>query len=239
MAMEHDLRTAFATRLENLERLTAAGFNEVEEQLVRVMDAVRRCDPGLAAAVVAADALVDRRYLDIHHEAITLLASQAPVAGDLRLVAALLHIVWCLERMGDQCANIAKLVPLSGHEPPRDEQMLSAVERMGSLVGQQIVRAKETFVWRDLELAEELASRDTEVDRLNRRVFNRAVEIGGEAELREWAMFTVLIARALERIGDNTVNVAEQTVYLVTGELRELSADGPHSGGESHTPSED
>lgn len=235
--MEHEVRTALTTQLEELERQALAGFDEVGEQLVRAMDAVDRCDAAVAATVVANDRPIDRRYLDIHREAIALLASQAPVAGDLRLVAALLHIVWCLERMGDQCVNIAKLVPLSGYEPPRDEQMLSVIERMGLLVGRQIVQAKETFVWRNVALAEELASQDTEVDQLNRRVFQRAVDIGDDVELREWAMFTVLIARALERIGDNAVDVAEQTVFLVTGELREL-ADNRHTRGEG-PPQED
>jgi phosphate transport system protein len=229
--MEHELRSAFAVQLEELERHVLVGFDEVGEQLARALDAVSRCDSTLAAAVVADDRPIDLRYLDIHREAISLLASQAPVAGDLRLVAALLHVVWCLERMGDQCVNIAKLVPLSGHEPPRDERMLATIERMGRLVGRQITSAKETFIWRSVDLAEDLASRDTEIDQLNRRVFQRAVDIGGDVELREWAMFMVLIERALERVGDNAVDVAEQAVYLVTGELREL-ADNRHTRGE-------
>jgi phosphate transport system protein len=233
--MAHETRHVFIQQLEEIERRTLGGFDEVGEQLARSMDAVRRCDAALAAVVVAADRPINRRYLDIHHEAITLLASQAPVAGDLRLVAALLHIVWCLERMGDQCVNIAKLVPLSGHESPRDEQMLAAIEAMGRLVATQIVQAKETFVSRDIELAEDLAFQDTEVDQLNRLVFRRAVDIGDDAELREWAMFTVLMARALERIGDNAVDVAEQTVFLVTGEMREL-VDVRHARGERPEP---
>ena len=216
------MRQAFVKQLEELEWDTLGGFDEVTQQLVRAMDAVSRCDATLAALVVAADRPINGRYLDIHREAIALLASQAPVAGDLRLVAALLHIVWCLERMGDQCVNVAKLVPLSGYESPRDEEMLAAIQDMGRLVGLQIVQARETFVSRNIELAEDLALQDTRVDQLNRRVFRRAVDIGDDVELREWAMFMVLIARALERIGDNTVDVAEQTVFLVTGELREL-----------------
>ena len=226
--MEHTIRHAFIEQLEELERQTLAGFDEVGEQLVRALDAVSRCDAALAARVVVADRPINHRYLDIHGEAIRLLASQAPVAGDLRLVAALLHIVWCLERMGDQCVNVAKLVPLSGYESPRDERMLAAIERMGRLVGRQIIQAKETFVSRNVELAEDLALQDTTVDQLNRQVFRHAVDIGDDAELREWAMFMVLIARALERIGDNTVDVAEQTVFLVTGELRELVDLRPH-----------
>jgi phosphate transport system protein len=233
--MEHEIRTTFGRQLDELELRALEGFDEVGGQLVRALDAVSRCDASLAARVVAADGPIDRRYLDIHHEAITLLASQAPVAGDLRLVTALLHIVWCLERIGDQCVNIAKLVPLSGYEPPRDEWMLETIERMGELVGRQIVQAKETFVSRDVALAEDLAQQDSAVDQLNRQVFRRAVDIGDDVELREWAMFMVLIARALERIGDNTVDVAEQTVFLVTGELREL-IDARHSRGEGSAP---
>lgn len=229
--MEREIRTAFITQLQELERQALGGFDEVAKQLVNAMRSVSRGDAALAALVVVADRAINHRYLDIHHGAITLLASQAPVAGDLRLVAALLHVVWCLERMGDQCVNIAKLVPLSGHESPRDEQMLAAIEDMGRLVGRQIVQAKETFVSRNVELAEDLALQDTEVDQLNRQVFRRAVDIGDDVELREWAMFMVLMARALERIGDNTVDVAEQTVFLVTGQLREL-VDVRHSRGD-------
>jgi phosphate transport system protein len=233
--MDHETRTTFIKQLEELELQSLAGFDEVGLQLTRALRAVSRCDPALAAQVVAADRPINHRYLDIHQGAIGLLASQAPVAGDLRLVAALLHIVWCLERMGDQCANIAKLVPLSGYESPRDQTMLDLIEQMGRLVAQQIEQARETFVARNVELAEDLATLDSTVDQLNREVFRRAVAIGDDAELREWAMFMVLIARALERIGDNTVDVAEQTVFLVTGELREL-IDARHSATGGQAP---
>jgi phosphate transport system protein len=119
-------------------------------------------------------------------------------------------------------------VPLSGYETPRDDRLLATIDRMGRLVARQIVQAKETFISRDVELAEDLARQDTLVDELNRDVFSHAVAIGDDVELREWAMFMVLVARALERIGDNTVDVAEQTVFLVTGEMRELGDDRPH-----------
>lgn len=233
--MEHEIRHAFFEQLRDLERQVLDGFGLVTEQLTRTMEALERGDAALAGVVVATDQTIDRRYLDLHQGVIALLASQAPVAGDLRLVAALLHVVWCLERMGDQCVNIAKLVPLSGHESPRDVRMLAAIEEMGRLVGLQIVQAEKTFLSRNVELAEELALQDDCVDQLNREVFRRAVDIGDDAELREWAMFMVLVARALERIGDNTVDVAEQTVFLVTGVLREL-ADVRHSRGEGCEP---
>jgi phosphate transport system protein len=226
--MEHQLRQVFIAQLEDLEQQALSGFDLVTEQVARAMEAVRLSDASLASRVVATDRSMDRRYLDIHHEVIALLASQAPVAGDLRLVAALLHVVWCVERMGDQCANIAKLVPLSGHEPPRDEEMLATILRMGQLVGRQIVQAKKALASRDVELAQDLPRQDAEVDQLNRVVFKHAVDLGGDVELREWAMFMVLTARALERIGDNAVDVAEQTIFLVTGLLGD-SADFRHS----------
>jgi phosphate transport system protein len=236
--MEHATRHAFVEQLRGLESLVLGSFDMAREQLKSAIDAVDRGDAALAAVVVESDGPIDRRYLDVHDEAIALLASQAPVAGDLRLVAALLPIVRSVARIGDQCVNIAKLVPLSGYESPRDAQILETIEHMGRCVSRQIGQVRDAFLKRDVELAEDLAGQDAEVDQLNREVFRRAVEIGDDIELREWAMFMVLVARALERIGDNTVDVAEQTVFLVTGQLRELSAER-HSRGDYQEPRED
>ena len=125
--------------------------------------------------MVADDDRIDGRYLEVHQGILSLLATQAPVAGDLRVVAALLHVIRCVERMGDQCVNIAKLVPLSGYEAPKDEALLAIVERMGALVLQQVGLAKQTFGARDVGLAETLWRRRRD-RRLNREVFQRAVE---------------------------------------------------------------
>jgi phosphate transport system protein len=229
MPMGSEIRDLFHVQLEELERQAMSAMDLVGGQLEQALRAVTQRDVALAQMVVAADEGVNRRCLAVHQGVLELLARRTPVAGDLRLVAAVLHIAWCLERIGDQCVNIAKLVPLSGFESPRDARILSAIGRMGRQVRLQIVQAKETFLSRDIELAEDLALQDAEVDKLNRDVFRRAVEIGGDIEMREWATFMVLVARALERIGDNTVYVAEQTVFLATGLLKEL-ADTPHSG---------
>jgi phosphate transport system protein len=119
--------------------------------------------------------------------------------------------------MGDQCVNITTLVPLSGHEPPRDLTLLELVDRMGRDARQQVVHAKESFRTRHVALAKELVREDAEVNRLNREIFQRGVDIGDDHEVREWAMFMCLVARCLERIGDNTIDIAEQTVFVVTG----------------------
>jgi phosphate transport system protein len=173
--------------------------------------------------VVADDDRIDGRYLEVHQGILSLLARQAPVATDLRVVAALLHTIRCVERMGDQCVNIAKLVPLSGYEAPKDKDILDAIERMGQLARLQVAQAKDAFAARNVDLARDLVRQDAEINRLNREIFRAAVEAGDNAEVREWAMFMILVARCLERVGDNTVDIAEQIVFVVTGLFREFA----------------
>jgi phosphate transport system protein len=127
--------------------------------------------------------------------------------------------------MGDQCANIAKLVPLSGSEATTDADILATIERMGELVSSQVSQAEEAFDTRDVALARELVGRDSEVNRVDREVFIRAVEVGGDLEVREWAMFMVVVGRGLGRIAENAVNAAEQKVFVAIGLFRELESE--------------
>jgi phosphate transport system protein len=154
---------------------------------------------------------------------LSLLALQAPVAGDLRLVAALLHVIKNMERMGDQCVNIAKLIPLAGYDAPVREDLLDRLLRMGRAARSETLQAKTAFLSRDSAMAEDLVRQDREINRLNREVFAMAIEIGTDADTREWAMHMVMVARALERIGDNAVDVGEQTAFVVSGLFREFS----------------
>ncbi len=221
--MQHETRHNFREALKTLERQTLEGLDMVTDQLERSLDAVGMQDVELSCLVVGDDDRLDGRYLEVHQGILSLLARQSPVAGDLRIVAALLHMIRCVERMGDQCVNIAKLVPLSGYESPKDQEIMSSIERMGQLALAQVVQAKQAFATRDVELARDLAVQDAEINRLNREIFRRAVEIGDELELREWSMLMILVARCVERIGDNTVDIAEQVVFVVTGLFRELA----------------
>jgi phosphate transport system protein len=222
-----EIRHQYRETLKELEQQTLGGLDLVIQALDRSLEAVAYGDAELAGMVVADDDRIDGRYLEVHQGVLSLLARQAPVAGDLRIVAALLHIIRCVERMGDQCVNIAKLVPLSGHEAPKDKDILDAIERMGRGVRSQVAEAKESFASRSVELAQDVVRQDAEVNRLNRMIFRRAVEIGDDVEQREWAMYMILIARALERVGDNTVDIAEQVAFVVTGLFREISDAAP------------
>jgi phosphate transport system protein len=218
-----DLRVQFHHDLQELEERALGAIDIVVESLDRAIESVRHADVELAAMVIADDDRVDGRFLEVHQSILHLLATQAPVAGDLRRIAALLHVIKHVERMGDQCVNIAKLVPLAGHEPPVDEEMLQMIVHMGELARSQALQCKQAFTLRDVELAEDLVRQDAEINRLNRQVFNRAVVVGTDEDRREWAMHMMLMARALERVGDNAVDIGEQVAFVQTGLFREFS----------------
>jgi phosphate transport system protein len=220
-------RTHFQEALAGLERSALGGLELVALALDRALETVQNQDIELASMVIADDDRIDGRYLEVHQGILSLLALQAPVAGDLRVVAALLHVIKHVERMGDQCVNMAKLVPLDGHQPPADPPMLDLIQRMGEQARRQVVQCGQAFDRRDVEMAEDLVRQDDEIDRLNRQVFHTALELGDEADRREWAMHMMLVGRCIERIGDNAVDIGEQTAFVVTGLFREFE-DASH-----------
>jgi phosphate transport system protein len=223
-----EVRREFREQLAGLEAQALGALDMVVSTLSRTLEALRHQDVELAELVIADDDRIDGRYMEVHQGILTLLATQAPVATDLRVVAALLHVIKHVERMGDQCVNIAKLIPITGHEPPIDEEILATVERMGQLAIGEVRQAKQAFELRDVDLAEDLVRRDEEVNRLNRDVFHRTVDVGtGDTDQLEWALTMVMVARALERIGDNAVDIGEQVAFVVTGLFREFS-DASH-----------
>ncbi len=222
MAREaHRLR--FQDELRTLEEQALGALDLVVTALDRTMEALEQQDIELASVVVQDDDRLDGRYLEVHQGILSLLALQAPVAGDLRVVAALLHVIKHVERMGDQCVNIAKLLPVAGYEAPKDEEILARIMKMGALARSEVGQAKQAFLLRDVELAEDLVRQDEQINRLNRECFQRAVETGDDVDRREWAMTMMLVARALERIGDNAVDIGEQVAFVVTGLFREFS----------------
>jgi phosphate transport system protein len=225
--MADQTRSQFQEHLQELEQQALGGLDMVVSTLDRALEALEHQDVELASMVIADDDRIDGRYLEVHQGILSLLATEAPVATDLRTVAALLHVIKHIERMGDQCVNIAKMIPLSGHDPPVDDQIIASIERMGKLVRSQVAQSKQCFALRDAALAEDLVRQDAEINRLNREIFARAVEIGDDQDRREWAAYMMLVARALERIGDNAVDIGEQTAFVVTGLFREFS-DASH-----------
>ena len=222
----HGMRVTFQEELDRLE----ANLQEESELVLRslrgAINALEQQDTELADEVIAFDDEVDARYLDISQGIEQLLARQTPVAIDLRLVLAVLHINLGLERMADLCVTIAKLTKLTARLEP-DEELVEAFEEMGSR-GEEMLRvAMTSFADRDLTGAESLVDLDELIDRANRRVVKHVLELGNDPALREWGLRMIVVSRCLERVGDHAVDIGEQTAYLVTGEFREFT-DASH-----------
>ena len=225
--MPGGIRVEYQEELERLEASSLGGLDLVSSALSRTLEAIEHQDVELAQIVVADDDRIDGRYLEAHQALITLLATQSPVATDLRLISALLHVLKNVERMGDQCVNICKMIPLTGNKPPSDREMVKLILSMGGQTKTLISQAKRAFESRDIELARDLVRQDDVVDNLNRECFRLALEIGDDADKREWAMTMLLGARAIERTADNAVDIGEQVAFVVTGLFREFE-DASH-----------
>jgi phosphate transport system protein len=230
-----EVRLHYQEDLANLEQRALGGIDLVVAALDRTLEAVEHQDAELAELVIADDDRIDGRYLEVHQEILTLLATQAPVATDLRLISALLHVMHSIERMGDQCVNIAKVIPLTGHDAPQRVEMVDRILRMGKQARSMLSQSKKAFLGRDVGLAQDLVRQDDLIDDLNKECFQIAVQVGEDVDTREWAMTMMLVARAIERIGDNAVDIGEQVAFVVTGLFREFE-DASHPEGMVRTP---
>lgn len=220
------MRTEFHDRLEGIE-FDLVSLGELAASAVqRSVRAIVTRNDQLASEVVEGDDEIDRLYLELDHRALSLVALQAPVAADLRLVSAILHSCLHLERAGDQAVNIAK-THLASRSLPAAPTMLTQLQEMGDLVVQMLRIALESFTARDASRAEELQHLDDPVDRLNRATHLEALKLAGDPRALDWGLHANLAARALERVGDQAVDIGEQVAYLVTGEFREFT-DASH-----------
>jgi phosphate transport system protein len=220
------MRVTLQRELDQLE----AAVHEEAELVRRALRGAVTClvhqDSELADEVIAFDDEVDRQYLAVEEGIESLLARQTPVAVDLRLGLALLHVNLHLERMADYCVTIAKLVKLAPEVTP-DPALVEGFEEMGSRAEEMIRVAMQSLADRDLERAEALVDLDELIDRANRRVVQRLLALGSYPDLQEWGLRMIVVSRCLERIGDHAVDIGERTAYLVTGEFREFT-DASH-----------
>ena len=214
---------------EALDQIEAELQKEGERALSAVRGAIRALqeqDVELADEVIAFDDEIDRLFLSIEGSIQALLALQTPVARDLRLLLAILHINLLLERTGDSCVTIAKLSKLVAGADP-DPALVAVLIEMGDRAEEMLRVTLDAFANRDLEGAESLVDLDELIDRANRRFVERLVDVMAEPELREWGLRMVVVARTIERIGDRAVDIGEQTAYLLTAEFREFT-DASH-----------
>ena len=216
-----DQRTHFHHELDALEQKLLGVVARVTGMIGKAVEAVTTGNLELAQEVIAADDEIDRTYLDIHNAWVNLMARQQPMGSDLRRMAVILQLNMTFERMGDQCVNIAHTTEYT-QGLPRDARIVEQIQEMGELVKPMISTAVEAYVREDLDEALLLPAMDEPLDRLNRNMYRLVVDAGPDPERLEWAIKMMLVSRALERIGDQVVDLAEQTVYLLTGERAEF-----------------
>ncbi len=214
------MRTTFEQRLGDLEAKLLQMGQLFEAQFERTLRALAASDTTLADDVILGDAQLDKTYVEIEEEILRTLALEAPVAKDLRLVAGILHVNLHIERMGDLCVNMARFIKLTAGYPPAP-RIQAILEEMGEYARALVRAAMTCFAQRDVELAERLPLMDQPIDELNERIFGEIERASGEPGL-EWASRMVLVARYLERIGDHSIDIGEQVVFIVTGKVREL-----------------
>jgi phosphate transport system protein len=224
------MRVGFQEELEQLEASLHEEGTLVLRALRGALTALVHQDAELADEVIAFDDEVDDRYIAIEEGIQNLLARQTPVASDLRLVLAVLHVNVHLERIADYCVTIAKLVKLAPAVAP-DRLFIEAFEEMGTRADEMIRVALESFADRALDRAELLVDLDELIDRANRRFVQHVLAFGRDPMLREWGLRMILVSRCFERIGDHAVDIGERTAYLATGDFREFTdASHPAAG---------
>ena len=224
--MDSMIRVGFHEELQAAEGDLLRQGAIVRTQLGKVLSALDTRDVALANEVIAGDDLVDDVYLETQARILNLLALQAPVAGDLRLVSAILHSNVHVERMGDLCVNIAKFV-LNRMPYPHDSPMVNRLNEMGTRATEMLELSMSAFAQRSDDLAEQLPEKDEAIDRLNRGMLEDLKEYVNDEESFEWASNLILVARYLERFADHAVDIGEQISFMVTGIFREFT-DASH-----------
>ncbi len=219
-------RVEFQASLDGLEATLQEQGALVLRALRGAVDVLRSQDAELCDEVVAFDDEVDSRYHGIEKSVGELLAQQSPVATDLRLVLAILHDSIHLERIGDQCVTIAKLTKLASELEPRHD-LVEGLTEMGERAEEMVRVALDSFSARDVERARGLVELDELIDRTNRRVSDQVLTMASTPGTQEWGMRMIVVSRCIERIGDNAVDIGEQTAFLVTGEFHEFT-DASH-----------
>jgi phosphate transport system protein len=221
-------RPHFHDELEKMEiRLLTLG----ELAGVAVANSVRTIvehDDDLAEQVIAGDDEIDAIYLELDQGMLAVLALQAPVAADLRLVSVIMHSSLHLERIGDQAVNVAKMYQVT-RDLPSNATIVQQIAEMGDIVVEMVHVAMDALRRRDMELCTRLPKMDDPVDRLNRNMTFEVAKLADDARALDWGMHMNLAARALERVGDNAVDIGEQVSFLVTGEFYEFT-DASHPG---------
>ncbi|MDO8567743.1 MAG: phosphate signaling complex protein PhoU [Dehalococcoidales bacterium] len=218
-----EIRTVFHKRLHEIQSDILEMGGMVSQSILRSIEALKERNIEQARLIVADDQKINQKRFETEEKCIQLIATQQPMASDLRTIVTVLNIVTELERIGDYAAGIAKIVIMIGNEPPL--KPLIDIPRMADLTVDMLKRALDALVKRDAETARKLAAEDDAVDHLYDQVFRELLTYMAE-DPRTITRATRLIwvAHNLERAADRVTNICERVVFIVTGKMEEIGA---------------
>jgi phosphate transport system protein len=194
----------------------------VEESIARSIEALKKQDLDLARAVIDSDDIIDSLEQEIEEKCLEVIATQQPMAKDLRRVATLFKMINDLERMADYATSISKITLRIANQPLI--KPLVDIPRMALLSQKMVKQALDAYVREDVELAAAVGRDDDEVDNLFGQIFRELLTIMMEnPKTITQATHLLFVGRWLERISDHATNIAEEVVFLVTGEKRKLN----------------
>jgi phosphate transport system protein len=215
-------RATFEHQLDEIQQDMLVMAYMVELAIERSITALKTRDVELARQVIADDLKINEKRYDIEEKCLEILAMQAPMAGDLRAVVAILHIIVDLERMGDHAEGSAKVAIMLSDEPPLKPYI--DIPRMAEISISMLHESLEAFKHRDVNLARRICDRDDEVDALYDQVYRELlVYMLNDPTTIERATHVTWIAHNLERIADRVTNICERVVYMVDGKIEELN----------------
>ena len=218
------LRKGFEQELQRLQDEVLVLGAMVEQALTDSVEILRRRDLDEARRLIADDRAINEKRFDIESDALALIATQQPMAGDMRMLAAILEVNTELERMGDYAKGIARITLMIGDEPLI--KPLVDVPRMAEKARAMLHDALEAFNDRDVEKARAIPARDDEVDDLYNQVFRELLTlIMGDTRRIDQATYLLWVAHNLERTADRVTNICERVIFTVTGEMMEMDRE--------------
>ena len=188
----------------------------VEKAIRRSVDALKNRDMAMADGVVSDDDIIDDKQREVEEKCIDLIATQQPMASDLRVLITVIHLASELERMGDYAEGIAKICLMMGEEAPL--KPLIDIPRMCDMASDMLRRSLDAFVNRDVATSMAVRKDDDEIDSLYEQVYRELLTfmLGDPTVIRR-ATYLLWAAHNIERIADRTTNIAENVIYMVTG----------------------
>jgi len=211
------MRDQYQQQLDSVLSELVAMTGDVRKALSQATEALLNADAGLAEEVISGDLAIDAARERIEDDSFDILALQAPVAGDLRMLVASLRMVADLERMGDLSVHVAKVARLRYPESAVPENLVETITAMATTADEMIKAAAEIVETRDVEAARELEAADDQMDKLRRSMFRILLSKHWDEGV-EPAIDMALLGRYYERIGDHAVSMARRIVFLVTGQ---------------------